>query len=101
MMVIFIFGIWLPSFKNGVLEWETKLFGYNSLPYDLKTRRQLEAFFDVFGGQTGKSLLVREEDLNVDIRRALTAKRISSAETKTAIPEIQESMHGGTRIPRN
>ena len=102
MMVIFIFGIWLPSFRNGALEWETKLFGYDSLPYDFKRRRQLEAFFDVFGGQTGKKLLAREEDLNVDIRRALTAKRISSLTGKMLVPESGETAnHGGARMPRN
>ena len=39
------------------------------MPFDFKMRRQLDAFFDIYGGKIGKDILVKEENLYVDLTK--------------------------------
>jgi len=64
-LFICLIGIWFP--KCYCMNYSRKVFGYADLPCNFKTRRQTNAFFEVFGGKIGKDLLVREENLEEKI----------------------------------
>jgi len=62
-------GVWIPRFCGA--EHSKQLCGFGDLPFNYKYRRQLDAYFDVFGGAIGKDLLVAEEHLDVDLKKEL------------------------------
>jgi len=60
-LTLLLMGIWIPTcccFGE-----DRKIFGYETIPFDFTFRKQMGAFFDVFGASR-KNPLVREERLS-------------------------------------
>lgn len=85
-LAILVLGVWFPRCCG--MNHHRKVFGYHNIPFDYKRRRQLDAYFDVFGGEVGRNLLVREESLRYDLKASLKRTPLLS----------KPNQAGGTRI---
>ena len=69
LLLLFLTGIFVPRCCG--MTHGRRFFGWENIPFDFRMRRQLDAYFDVFGGEVGRDLLVKEEDLNIDLGSTL------------------------------
>jgi len=101
-LAIVVLGVWFPRCCG--MDYHRKLFGYHNIPFDFKRRRQLDAYFDVFGGEVGKDLLVKEQALHYDLKTSFKrnpkrSKTKRDASNQAGNAAIQTKQNGGSIPP--